>query len=78
VLVHVRRRRHSLENEPALQMLWLQRAVVGCLVGGLFGTYSGLTMFYLFLGTLWASANVLSNDTPTAGLRLVRPAMRAR
>jgi len=78
VLGHVRRRRRSLEaNDRTIRVLWLERAVIGCLVAGLFGTYAGLTILYLFFGTLWAAASVLGSEPPEAA-SLSRPALRRR
>jgi O-antigen ligase len=80
VLAQVRRRRRSLEaNVSTIETLWLERAVIGYLVAGLFGTYYALTMFYLLLGTLWAAANVLGADAVQPGaVAPARRPMRAR
>jgi len=76
VLIQVRRRRARLEaDDSAIHVLWIERAVIGYLVAGFFGSYAGLTMFYLFLGTLWSAANVMGRDTTEAGLL---PARRVR
>ena len=79
VLGFVRRRRRSLEtNDSTIQVRWLERAVIGCLIAGFFGTYSGLTILYLILGTLWAAANVLGTEpTGPAAARLTRRVARA-
>jgi O-antigen ligase len=79
VLGFVRRRRHSFEtNDNTIQVRWLERAVIGCLIAGFFGTYSGLTILYLILGTLWAAANVLGTEPAgPAAARLTRRALRA-
>lgn len=78
VLGFVRRRRRSLEtNDSVIQVRWLERAVIGCLVAGFFGTYSGLTILYLILGTLWAAANVLGTEaTGPAAARVTRRVLR--
>ena len=63
VLAQVRRRRAHLEaDDRTIQVLWIERAVIGFLVAGFFASYAGLTMFYLFLGILWAASNVLGRD----------------
>jgi hypothetical protein len=58
--------------------LWIERAVIGFLVAGFFGSYAGLTMFYLFLGILWAASNVLGSDATEPGVPPARRAPRAR
>jgi len=58
--------------------LWIQRAVIGYLVAGFFGTYAGLTLFYLFLGILWAASNVLGSDTTESSTPRPRRVLRAR
>jgi putative inorganic carbon (HCO3(-)) transporter len=59
VLLQVRRYRRSLPPDAPIQIVWIERAIVGFLVAGFFGSYSGITMFYLILGTLWAVARSL-------------------
>ena len=79
VLTQVRRRRAHLEaDDRTIQVLWIERAVIGFLVAGFFGSYAGLTMFYLFLGILWAASNVLGSDTTEPGVPPARRALRAR
>jgi len=80
VLAQVRRHRASLESDDrTIQILWIERAVIGYLVAGFFGTYSGLTIFYLLLGLLWAAANVLGQKAVAdAGVSSRRPRLRAR
>jgi len=79
VLMQVRRRRALIEADDRLiQVLWIERALIGYLVAGLFGTYAGLTLFYLFLGILWAAANVLGADTTESSAPPARRALRAR
>jgi O-antigen ligase len=74
VLAEVRRRRASLEaNNRTIELLWIKSGVIGYLIEGLFGTYSGLTVFYLFLGILWAGANMLGRG---ASARAVVPTER--
>ena len=48
------------------------------LIAGFFGTYAGLTFFYLFLGILWAASNVLGSDTTESSAPPARRALRAR
>jgi O-antigen ligase len=78
VLGFVRRRRRSLEtNDSMIQVRWLERAVIGCLIAGFFGSYSGLTILYLMLGTLWAAANVLGTEAAgPAATRVTRRVLR--
>jgi putative inorganic carbon (HCO3(-)) transporter len=79
VLIQVRRRRARLEaDDRTIQILWIERAVIGYLVAGFFGSYAGLTIFYLFLGILWAASNVLGSDTTEPGRPPARRALRAR
>jgi putative inorganic carbon (HCO3(-)) transporter len=79
VLTQVRRRRARLEaDDRTIQVLWIERAIIGYLVAGFFGSYAGLTMFYLFLGILWAASNMLGSDTTEPGVPPARRALRAR
>jgi O-antigen ligase len=84
VLAQVRRRRRSLEaDDRTIQILWLERAIVGCLVAAFFASYAGITIFYLLLGTLWAASNVLGRDATEPGATEpgappARRALRAR
>ena len=79
VLVQVRRRRRSLEaDDRTIQILWLERAIVGCLVAAFFASYAGITIFYLLLGMLWAASNVLGRDAADLGAPPARRALRAR
>ncbi|MBV9725210.1 MAG: O-antigen ligase family protein [Gammaproteobacteria bacterium] len=65
VLAQVRRLRTRLEaDDRTIQVLWIERATIAYLIAAIFASYSGLTMFYLFLGTLWAATNVLGRDAP--------------
>jgi O-antigen ligase len=80
VLVAVRRRRRSLKaDDSTIQIVWVERAVVGCLVAGFFGTYSGVTMLYLALGTLYAATNVLEyHSAAPRAVSTPRRALRGR
>jgi O-antigen ligase len=73
VIAQARRRRAALAaDDSALQVLWIERAVIAYLVAGFFGTFYVLATLYLVLGVLWVAANVLGqdatagSDTPTA------------
>ena len=79
VLAQVRRRRRSLEaDDRTIQILWLERAIVGCLIAAFFASYAGITTFYLLLGTLWAASNVLGLEATEPGAPPSRRALRAR
>ena len=79
VLAQVRRRRRAIEaDDRTIQALWIQRAVIGFLVAGFFATYSGLTVFYLVLGTLSSAASVLGRTAPETNAPPVRRGLRAR
>jgi O-antigen ligase len=79
VLAQVRRRRAHLEaDDRAIQVLWIERAVIGFLVAGFFASYAGVTVFYLFLGTLWAASNVLGRDVTEPGVPPAPRTLRAR
>jgi O-antigen ligase len=80
VLAQARRRRAQLEaDDRTVQGLWIYRAIIGFLVAGIFASYDGVTVFYLFLGILWAASNMSGSDgkEPSAPPR-VRRALRAR
>jgi putative inorganic carbon (hco3(-)) transporter len=79
VLAQVRRRRAHLEADDRLiQVLWIERAVIGFLVAGFFASYAGITMFYLFLGILWAASNVLGRDATEPGVPPAPRTLRVR
>jgi O-antigen ligase len=79
VLMQVRRRRALLAaDDRTIQALWIERALIGYLVASFFASYSGLTIFYLFLGTLWAASNVLGRVPAEPGATPARRALRAR
>jgi O-antigen ligase len=74
VLLQVRRYRRSFAVDAApIRIVWIERAVVGFLVAGFFGSYAGITMFYLILGTLWAVARSLAPPASPAGFAQQRP-----
>jgi O-antigen ligase len=78
VLIQVRRRRARFEaDDRTIQVLWIERAVIAFLVAGFFATYAALTVFYLFLGVLWAASNVVGRDATEPGVSPVRRALRA-
>ncbi len=59
VLRHVRRcRRSTVANGILIDTAWIEWGIIGFLVAGLFGSYSGLTVFYLILGTIWCAATI--------------------
>jgi O-antigen ligase len=63
VLARVRgRRAHLVADDRTIQILWIERAVIGFLVAGFFASSADLTMLYLFLGILWAASNMLGRD----------------
>jgi O-antigen ligase len=79
VLLQVRRRRAQLmADDRTIQVVWIERATIGYLIAGFFGSYAGLTMFYLFLGTLWAAANLLGREATEPSAPPTRRTLRAR
>jgi O-antigen ligase len=54
-----RSRRHADEGMLATQQHWIERAFVGYLVAGIFGSFAALTFPYLMLVVLWCSATLL-------------------
>jgi O-antigen ligase len=79
VMAQVRRRRAQLRaDDHTIQVLWIERAVIGYLIAAIFASYAGLTMFYLLLGTLWAASNVLGHEATAPGKLPVRRALRSR
>jgi O-antigen ligase len=81
VLARVRRRRaHLIADDRMIQVFWIERAVIGFLVAGLFISYASLTVFYLFLGILWTASNMLGRDAtePAEAGPPGRLALRAR
>jgi O-antigen ligase len=82
VLAQVRSRRAQLvADDRLIQVLWIERAVIGFLIAGFFISFANLTVFYLFLGILWAASNVLGRDATTSADATVprgRRALRAR
>jgi O-antigen ligase len=53
----------TTDDKPGVstQGVWIERAIVGFLLAGFFGTYSGITMLYLLLGILWCSASLVQH-----------------
>jgi O-antigen ligase len=79
VLAHVRRRReHLVADDRMIQVFWIERAVIGFLVAGFFASYAGLTVFYLFLGILWAASNVLGREPTEPAAPPARRTQRTR
>jgi O-antigen ligase len=62
-----RSRRLVAPEGLATQQAWLERALWGYLVAGMFGTYAALTFPYLMLGVLWCSATLLTSQSPLPG-----------
>jgi O-antigen ligase len=54
-----RRRRRGARDALAAQQAWIERALVGYLVAGLFATFTALTFPYLMLAVLWSSAQLI-------------------
>jgi len=78
VLAQLRRRRHSLEGDDSqIGVLWMERALIGFLVAAVFATYSGITIFYLFLGTVWAAASMLGRAAIDSAASVARRPIRA-
>ena len=59
----------------AAQQGWIERALLGYLVAGLFGTFAALTFPYLILAVLWCSATLLAS--PSQRPESIVPAMKA-
>jgi O-antigen ligase len=79
VLAQVRRRRAQLAaDDRTIQVLWIEKGLIGFLVAGLFATYSHVSMFYLFLGILWAASNVMGRDAAEPGVAPSGRTPRAR
>ena len=79
VLVRVRRRReHLVADDRMIQVSWIERAVIGFLVAGFFASYAHLTVFYLFLGILWAASNVLGREPTEPAAPPTRRTQRTR
>jgi putative inorganic carbon (hco3(-)) transporter len=77
VLLQVKRYRRSFAADAVpIQIAWIERAVFGFLVAAFFGSYSGITMFYLILGTLWAVAKSLAPPAAPARVAQQRPLVR--
>jgi O-antigen ligase len=60
-----RSRRLAGSGDLATQQAWLERALLGFLVSGIFGSYATLTFPFLMLAVLWCSATLLA--TPPQG-----------
>jgi O-antigen ligase len=79
VLAQVRRRRRQLEaDEHTIQVFWIERAVIGFLVAGFFASYNKVTMLYIFLGIVWAAANVLGREPTEPAVPPARRTQRTR
>jgi O-antigen ligase len=60
-----RSRQLAGSGDLATQQAWLERALLGFLVSGIFGSYATLTFPFLMLAVLWCSATLLA--TPPQG-----------
>jgi O-antigen ligase len=79
VLAQVRRRRALLTaDDGTIQVMWIHSAVIGFLVAGFFASYARLTVFYLFLGILWAASNVLGRGATEPAAPPARRTQRTR
>jgi O-antigen ligase len=61
-----RRRRLAAPGALAVQQVWIERALRGYLVTGLFATVMALTFPYLMLAVLWSSAALMASAPPGA------------
>ena len=61
-----RSRRLAAPGELATQQAWIERALWGYLVAGMFGSYAKLTFPYLMLAVLWCSATLLASPSQRA------------
>ncbi len=59
-----RARQRAAESPLKIQNYWLGQALLGYLVAGTFGSYSGLNFLYLMLSALWCSTNLLVAASP--------------
>ena len=51
-------RRDAVPGLLPVESLWIERGIYAFLVAGVFGSYSGKTIFYVVLGTLWCAADL--------------------
>lgn len=54
-----RARQRAAPGVLATQQHWIERALIGFLFAGIFGTYAALTFPYILFATLWCSATLL-------------------
>lgn len=66
VLLRARRSQRGKAGIPTVRIIWLKYAFYGFLLAGIFGSYSGLTMCYLVLGTLWSAATLTQSEPAIA------------
>lgn len=60
VLVRARRARLLAgEKGHTLAQIWMERSTVGFLIAGFFGSFSGISYIYLYLGVLWCRSAIL-------------------
>ena len=65
----ISRKRLESGETDTLPVAWLRRGLVGFLVAAVFGSYSGLNIFYLYISILWVTADLSkqqSNVLPAA------------
>ena len=51
----------SLQPGAMFDLRWIQRALIGFMVAGVFGSYSRLNLFYFALALLWLSVDLSGN-----------------
>ncbi len=62
VLLHAyRTRRQAKESSLKVQNYWLGQTIIGYLVAGIFGSFSGLNFLYMMLSVLWCSSMLVQN-----------------
>jgi O-antigen ligase len=69
-LIYVRRvRRRARYRMPksALQLYYLQNAMIAFLIAGMFGSFSYLHLLYIYLAVCWAWAKMVSTKLAAAG-----------
>jgi len=68
-LTATRKARRARESPlGAVDTIWLERAVIALLISGMFGTWSGFTVLYIFLGVVWSTSRLrplVSDSFPT-------------
>jgi O-antigen ligase len=62
VLRYAYKKRRGDTSSLATRQAWLERALIGYLVSGSFGSFSALNMPYLVLAVLWSSATLIASQ----------------